>query len=456
LPVVQKLRNQKMKNSMDLQKIALLVFLVMFRISADIQAETYDVAAYLAKVEQNNPDLALAYRELLLSREQVNQARSPLLPGIGAEGSYTRNLQDLPRSTPVASLPGGGPLIYRDVDSNYDNELSIGVGVTQKLFDPAAWMQYRQAKKGLSIQEQAFEATRQNIRSAAKKLYVQTKLAFSVLAIRESSEEASRALYESAERKYRAGAVTELDLLMAEVDWRQKTSTVTEARRNAETALLAFRQFARIPLAEEVILTEDGEQIPPLPEFRALDSVLAGRADYRTLLLSRELADMGRKAALGSFLPIVSARLSFAYGGMGNDSLTGDFDYTATQLTLGVNIPIFTGGYRLSRVRAARIEQEKASLALSKKQSDIESELIGIRLRLNEANERIDAARLIETTARRALALSQTAFTNGLVPQLSVTEASNRLDEASLGLQSAVCEYRLAFYDWEIASGNAE
>jgi outer membrane protein TolC len=263
-------------------------------------------------------------------------------------------------------------------------------------------------------------------------------------------------LYQSAERKYRAGTATELDLLMAEVDWKQKASAVTAARRNAETALLAFRQFARIPLAEEIVLTENSEQIPPLPEPRAPDSVLAGRADYRALFLSRELADMGKKAALHSFLPTVSARFSFAYGGMGNDSLTGDYDYTAAQVTLGATIPIFAGGYRLSRVRAARIEQEKASLALVKKQSDIESELIGIRLRLNETSERIEAARLIETAARRALALSQTAFTNGLVTQLSVTEAANRLDEASLGLQSAVCEYRLAWYDWEIASGSVE
>ncbi|MDR1587828.1 MAG: TolC family protein, partial [Treponema sp.] len=182
----------------------------------------------------------------------------------------------------------------------------------------------------------------------------------------------------------------------------------------------------------------------------------AGRADYRALVLSRELADMGRRAALSSFLPTVSAGVSFAYGGMGDDSLTGDYDYTAVQLTLEVNIPIFAGGYRLSHVRAARIEQEKASLALAKKQSDVESELIGIQLRLNEASGRIEAARLIETAAGRALALSQTAFSNGLVTRLSVTDAAKRLDEASLGLQSAVCEYRLAWYDWEIASGNVD
>ena len=415
-----------------------------------------DQPAYLRLVDQNNTDIALAYRELLLSQEQVKQARSPLLPGIGAEGSYTRNLQDMPRSTAVASLPGGGPLVYQDVDTNYDNEFSIGVGVTQKLFDPSAWMQYRQAKKGLSIQEQAFEVSRQNILVAAKKRYAQTQLALSVLTIRKASEEASGELYQSAERKYRAGAATELDLLMAEVDWKQKAAAVTESRKNAETALLAFRQFAHIPFTEEITLTESNEQLPPLPESPALDSALAARADYRALLLSRELADMGRKAAVSSFLPTISAGFSFAYGGMGNDSLTGDYDYTAAQLTLGVTIPIFAGGYRLSRVRAARIEQEKASLALTKKQNDIESELFEIHLRLNEANERIEAARLIETAASRAFSLSQTAFANGLVTRLSVTEAANRLDEASLGLQSAVCEYRLAYYDWEIASGKAD
>jgi outer membrane protein TolC len=439
-----------------MKKRATISFIIVCMTALNAAALEYDLSAYLRLVEQDNIDIALAYRELLLSREQVNQALAPLLPGIGAEGSYTHNLLDMPRSTAVASRSGGGPLIYQDVDSNYDHELSIGIGVTQKLFDPGAWMQYRQAKKGLSLREQIFETARQNILTAAKKLYAQTRLALSVLVIREASVEAGRELYQSAERKYRAGAATELDLLMAEVDWKQKAAAVTEARKNAETALLAFRQFAQIPLSEEVVLTEKDDPLPELPEPRASGSALSGRADYRALLLSRELAGMEKTAALSSFLPTLSAGFSFAYGGMGNDSLTGDSDYTTARLTLGLTVPIFAGGYRLSRVRAARIEEKKASLALAKKHRDIESELTGIRLRLNEAKERIEAARLIEGAARRALSLSQTAFANGLVTRLSVTEAANHLDEASLGLQSAVCEYRSAYYDWETASGNAD
>jgi outer membrane protein TolC len=84
---------------------------------------------------------------------------------------------------------------------------------------------------------------------------------------------------------------------------------------------------------------------------------------------------------------------------------------------------------------------------------DIESSLVEIRLTLNEALERINSARLIETMAGRAVALAQTAYTNGAATQLSVTEAINKLDQASLGLQNALFEYRYAYYDWELAAG---
>jgi outer membrane protein TolC len=65
----------------------------------------------------------------------------------------------------------------------------------------------------------------------------------------------------------------------------------------------------------------------------------------------------------------------------------------------------------------------------------------------------VEQARLIEDTARRAVALSQSSYANGVITQLTVAEAINRLGEARLGLQSAVLEYRSIYYDWELAVG---
>jgi outer membrane protein TolC len=264
-------------------------------------------------------------------------------------------------------------------------------------------------------------------------------------------------LYQSTERKYRAGAATELDLLMAEVDWKTKSISVTEANKNAELALIAFRNLAGIPLSQALTLTQEDSELADgsvlkIPESPGLNNALAGRPDYRSLVLARELSDIDRKAAMSAFLPTASASFSYALGGMGNGgSFLGDFN--SAQLGLNVTIPLFVGGYRLSRIKAAGIEQEKADLALLKKRDAVESELIGLRLRLNEASQRVESARLITETAQRAVALSQTAYTNGLATQFTVTEAVNRLGETQLGLQSAIFEYRSAYYDWELAAG---
>jgi outer membrane protein TolC len=435
--------------------IAVLVSVVF--IQAKLSAEEYSLAKYLARVEQNNPDIALVLKETALAKTSLTQARAAFFPNIGLQGSYKRNLTDDMRSTPVASAFGGGPLIYQDIDSNYDNELSFGIGVNQTLFDAGAIAAYNKARKSQTIREQNFTAARLSIRNAAKKLYAQAQLVLMVVEIMEASERFSMELYQSTERKYRAGAAMELDLLMAEVDWKTKSTSVAEARKNAELALIAFRNLAGIPLSDAVsLIQETGSplDVPVFePESANLNTVLDRRPDYRSLVLTRELSDIDRRAALGAFLPSVSASFSYGLGGMGNGASLGDYDFNAAQLGLNVSIPIFTGAYRLARVKAAGIEQEKADIALLKKRNAVESELLELRLRLNEAAQRVESAQLITETAQRALSLSQTAYANGLTTQFTVTEAVKQLGEARLGFQSAIFEYRCACYDWELASG---
>ncbi|QQO11422.1 TolC family protein [Breznakiella homolactica] len=434
----------------------ILVFFII-GLAASANAEDYDLEKYLAKVNTNNLDLALAAKELELAKQYVNQARSAFFPVIAAQGGYNRNFLETTQTMAVASVPGGGPLIWDDVVNNYDNELSLAVGLNQTIFDAGSIAGYRQAKKGQSIQGQAYEAGRQNIATIAKKMYLQNQLARNLVTILEASEEISRDIYQSTERKFRAGAATELDLLMAEVDWKNRSPQTIEARKNADMAMIAFKKLAGIPASETVILTESRESLPSLPEDRTINEILASRPDYRALVLSRELADIEKQAALGTFLPTLTAGFSYGLGGMGNgSSLIGDYDYSVMKLNLTLNVPLFTGGYRLSKVQEAKLGQEKADLSLAKKRDTIESELSEIRLRLNEAAERINTAQLTESMAARAAELSQNAYANGLVTQLSVNQAVDNLNQASLGFQNAIYEYLVAWYDWELAAGLGE
>jgi len=426
----------------------------MFFTAESLSAGEYDIASYLALVEKNNPDLLIKFKDIELAKTGVSMARSALLPQAGVQGGYSRNLNEQLQLMPVASLPGGGPLVWQNVRANYDNNLSMGIGLTQVLFNAGAISNYNKAKLGRAIQEQSFEAAKQAILCAAKKLYAQAQLTALVVEIRESSEKVSNEQYQRVQRKNQAGAATEMDLLSAEVDWQTKVNAVTDAKKNNELVLLAFRDLAGIPHPEPITLTEDRKDMPEIPETPDMNSVLSGRADYRALSLSRDLSVEEQKAARSAFLPDISASFNYGLGGMGNgSSLTGDYNYSLASLGITVTIPILAGGARLARMDAAKLEEEKSLLALSQKKTAVESELLELRLRLEDAQQLSDSSYKTVETARRAVTLAQTAYANGQATYLNVMDAQDKLDMVWLSFANSGYEYLSAYYDWQLAVG---
>jgi len=438
-----------------MKKPLCIIFLsVMCLTSAIVSADEYDLDSYLKMVERNNPDLLVMFKDIELAGTGVAMARSAFLPRAGLQGGYNRNFTERTQSMPVASMPTGGPLIFQDVRANFDNELSFGVGLSQVLFSAGAISNYNKAKLAKAIREQSYEAARQAVLCAAKKLYVRAQLTLLVVEIRESSENFSLEQYQRVERRHQVGAATEMDLLSAEVNWRTKTDAVMEAKKNAELVLLAFRDLAGIPHSQAIVLTQERTDMPEIPETPALGSILGSRADYRALLLSRDLTDADRKAARNAFMPELSATFNYAMGGMGNgSSFVGDYDFNSATLGIFVNIPIMAGGARVARMKAARLEQEKTIIALSQRETAIESELMELQLRLEDASQRLESSYRTVETARRAVALAQTAYTNGQATYLNVVDAQDKLDLVWLNFANVNFEYLSAYYDWELAAG---
>jgi len=438
-----------------MKKLICIIFVGALCFQAVIaSAAEYDIASYLALVDKNNPDLLLRFKDIESAKTDVSLARSAFLPHAGLQGGYTRNFRDQLQSMPVASMPGGGPLVWQDVRSNFDNELSLGVGVSQVLLNAGAISNYNKAKLGQAIREQSYEAARQAVLCAAKKLYAQSQLTALVVEIRESSAQVSLEQYQRVQRRYDAGAATELDLLSADVDRRTKSDAVTDAKKNNELVLLAFRDLACIPHSEPITLTEDRKVLPGMPETPDLDNILAGRADYRALSLARDMSGIDRNAARNAFVPQVSASFNWALGGMGNgSSFTGGYNYNLASLGIFVSIPILSGGERLARMDAAKVQQDKAILALSQKETAVESELLGLQLRLEDAKQQSESSFQTVETARRALALAQTAYTNGQATYLNVMDAQDKVDMVWLNFANLSFEYLSAYYDWELAVG---
>jgi outer membrane protein TolC len=141
---------------------------------------------------------------------------------------------------------------------------------------------------------------------------------------------------------------------------------------------------------------------------------------------------------------------------MGNgSSFAGDYDFQSASVGIMVNIPILAGGARLARMKAAQVEQEKTIIALSQRETAIESELKELQLRLEEAQRRSESSYRTVETAQRAVALAQAAFTNGQATYLTVMDAQDKLDMVWLNFVNIGYEFLSAYYDWELAVGGS-
>ena len=439
---------------MRMIKIVLPVLLVFC--SSGIWATDYDLTSYLKKVEKDNADLVLARKDLTSAQEGVVRARSALLPSVAVQGSYNRNFKDITQPMPVAAPSGGGPLIYKDIDTNYDNELTLALNVNQTVFNATSLAMYQQAKTTLAMQQKVFEATRQSILGAAKKLYAQTQLATKALSVWEASEQTAHEVYTYTEMKYKAGVMKELDFLMAEVDWKSKIPAVDDARKNAELAMIALKNLAGIPLSETVNLTEKMENIPPLPQEKTVDEILGARPDYAAMILAKNLADLALKSAYGSYLPTVSASFLYAYADYGNGSSFTDKEVPASKINVTATIPLFAGGYRNSLVKSALIEKEKSDIKIAQKRDTIERDLTEVQLRMAKAQKSIESTKVQLVAAQKAHDLAVASYTNGVATQLTVSQAATQYDQAQLAVYNALYEYRAAYYDWEIITGQIQ
>jgi outer membrane protein TolC len=440
-----------------MRRVKILFLVLLMYGAAFAAAETYSLEDYLARVEKFSKDLTLSRQDLEKADVTVSQAWSSLLPSLGLEAGYTRNLWDVEQSTPIgaSTTPSGSmyPLIRKDVDTNMDNELSLGAGLQQSIFNMQALTALRASKEYRDLYGTAYGETKKLITNAARRAYFGALLLREVLTVREASEKNNKAAYEDMKKQYAAGMARELDMLLAEVAWQQSVPNVTQARRDLENALIQLKTLANIDLAQPLELTTPLSSFPQLPAEVSPEESYTRRTDYALLLHQRELADISLDLALADFFPTISASLSLARQGYGNQSKLMDTHVDVLKLGVKIALPVYTGGARRDQLKIEKINLARQDTQLAKKRDDIQAEITRLYLSLREAWERIASSKITAETAEKAYRLVRLALANGMATQLEVNTSAVRLEEAQLAYYNSVYEYLILYFDWEKALG---
>ena len=410
-----------------------LVVIVALAASAARAQEPLTLDAALAEAERASPDLAQSRARLEQARAAVGRARAGHLPQVRAQGTYTRNSDEV-----TLALPGISATIQER------DQLGAQLDLTQAIFAPRLWWAVSGAKAGARAAEETAEAARRELRLGVAQAYYGASSAAQAVAIQERQLATAQAHERDARVQVEAGVAARITLLRAGVERARAEQDLGRARnqlasaRSALAALLGRSEAVGEPLAAPPppglpadLAGLEGEALRRRPELRAAGEAVAA-------------ADAGRKAANARYLPTL--------GGFGQARWTSSAGLAGKEESwaagLALSWDLLDGGLREADRREARgrlAEAEASRAGVANKALD---EVRRARLDLESARANRTKAEEQAALARENQRLVEASFRAGASTSLEATDANAALATSELavvteGLASDLAALRL-------------
>ena len=400
------------------------------------QTDTLSLSQCVQIALSHNPQIRLAEGGLDLSYSNLKLSRSALLPQISASAGITRN---------------GGTFLLGNIVRNgeYDN-YATGVQAQQLVFD------FGKTTSKLSASGSLVDASMQDLKSTKEDVILNTYIAYyNYLAAERvrvvDLETVAQAMehLNQAQAFYKAGTVPQYDVVDAEVSVANDSVNLITAENGLKIARVQLENAVGMPLPNNFELSDILEvTYVKIGIQEALDTAMANRPE---LLASEAQVEAGRSlltSAWTSNLPNVLATGAYNWRGLTVNPL-----YSGWNIGVTVSLPIFQG-FALD----AGIDQAKANLKSAQASNDLvmQSMILDVEQQeyaLQEAGQKILAARKLVQQAEEALRLAVARYNSGTGSAIETTDAEVTLANARITYIQSLYDYSVSYARLQRAMG---
>jgi len=418
------------------------------------------LTAFMARVATESLDVQAAALRLDESRAQLAIAEAAGLPTLTGRGSYARQklsrygIQSLTSPTTsaasgaVGNTVSGTPtrrsepfdVFQGGFDASWEIDLWGGIArsveAATAITDAAA-----EARRGVLVSTMA-EVARDYVRLRGVQLQIQIA--------RENLRTAQQSLRLTQQRAA-GGVTTDLDVANAS----------TQVRRNAAEIPLLQRQEAALINALGLLLgqppnalraeLEVTKPVPPVPAAVPIgipSELVRRRPDIRQAEAELHAATANIGVAEAAFYPSVRLGGSFGLQALQFGQL---FNLSATQFAAGpgLTIPIFEGGQLRATLQLRETQQQQAALTFQRTVLRAWTDVDDALTAYQSEQARRDQLTLAAADGRRALALAQIRYEQGVADFLAVLDAERNALQTQQLLANAttnVSEFLVALY----------
>ena len=389
---------------------------------------------YQAAVE-NDPVLGAAKQDYAARGEIVPQARAGLLPNVNLNATTSYNRLEYPKGSIIDTNPTSptfGQL--RGIPGDEFNQHAWQAQLVQPLIDVQAYYTYKSSQALKAQAAKDYAAAEQNLIVRAVSAYLEVLRSQAALDSTTAEEAAVKRQQEQVQQRFDVGLVAITDVLDATAAYDNVVVRRIQAERDQgiqfETLYTltgqSYQEIDQIsttlPIVNPASVDEDGW-------------VTIALANNLNVLSSREAklaAERDLRAKEAAFLPTVDGILSYnqdidhVQTFAGQSGFLGDKTNTRTY-ALQFQLPIYQGGYTLSKVREARARLLQSDELLRNNEWTVSRDTRNLLRTVTTDVIRVRARIKAIKSSESALEATQTGYEVGTRNIVDVLQAQQRL-----------------------------
>ena len=412
---------------------------------------------------QHKANAQKAQIEVRKSEYKIKEARANALPTIAGSAGlvYNPKLQATYIDGSAFAFPGM-PV------SNEPKKLEMGqkwassaeVKLTQVIFNQAVFIGLKAARTTREFYLINEQLTQNEIIEKVAQAYWQVYQGQQALQNIEENLALTEKTAQVVEGSFKAGLAKKIDLDRVTVALNNLKSAKQQASSRFDLAKHALKYLMGMPITEPISLPKDAFKADYRLAFEKGDA--SNRVEIKALEKQKELLTLSAKATRGRLYPSLALQASYGYLGMGPKApiFYGKKDkvywgnYSA--ISLGLNIPIFTGLGNRAKVQQALIEIEAIDatlkdtrLAMDLAQENAQTQLANNLLTIQTQEDNVKLA-------QEVLSNTQNNYQQGLASLTDLLESERALSDAKNNYTNALLSYKLAEIGLLKAQGNLD
>lgn len=418
--------------------LALVITSAGFQVNAATLLDVYDQAA------QSDPTIRAADATRLATREARPQAWAAFLPDISANAGW-------------AGKTAGGD----GVPSTTSRGGSWGISAEESINLPNTLRALKRTDYTLAQADITYHLAEVNLVSRVATRYFNVLAAKDTLSAAQSNLDSLNQQLERAEKRFEVGLSAITDVQEARAQRDRANATVIASKRFLATNQELLREVTGVAVDTLAAPGDDMPLLMPDPQNADewVNKAMDGNLDLASDRLALDIAthDVGTQKL--SRFPTVTLGANYS-----NYNYYSDFDamgsrntnnqWSGTWFSLGIRVPIFTGGLNSSLIRESVYRQRAARERVEQSSRETERAARDAYLGLQSAISQVEANKQALESARLALQATEAGFDVGTRTTIDVLASRNTLLVAEQSYAASRYNYIQSLIALKTATGS--